>query len=121
MKKKCVKDIKSRLVFILTSNAENRTAIQSLHEGINKELKADNEQNVTTVLAHIYPVISENDEKHIFGSINPKDVADKVLEDISKNRREVFIPGYMIYLAWWLKFTPTGFATLIDNFFFGDK
>lgn len=120
MKEKCMKT-KGRLVFIRTSNAENRNAIQSLHEGINKELKADNEQNVTTILAHIYPIITEGNEKNVFGSISPKGVADKVLEDISKNRREVFVPEYMIYLSWWLKFTPTGFATLIDNYFFGDK
>lgn len=112
---------RSRLVFIRTRNAENRNAILSLYGGINKDLNTQNVAGVSTVLAHIYPRMSEGFGRTVFKYIRPEDVAKKVLESVSKDQREVYVPGHMVYLDWWLKFAPSGITTLLDNFLFGDK
>lgn len=111
---------KGKFVFIRTLNAENRNAIQSLYEGISKDLKRHKVKGVSAVLAHIYPQIG-NGEQTIFGSISPDEVAQKVLEGVAKDRREIYAPEYMVYLTWWLKFMPAGITNLVDDFFFGDK
>jgi hypothetical protein len=113
---------KGRLVFFRTiDDAENRNAIQSLYEGINKDLEVQKVEGVSTVLTHIYPKISNDEENHLFGHITPNEVATTVLEGISKGRSDIWIPGHMVYFGWWLKLMPSGFTSVLDNFLFGDK
>jgi hypothetical protein len=71
---------KGRLVFFRTINAENRNAIQSLYEGINKDLKVQKVEGVSTVLAHIYPEIGSGEKNNIFDSITPDEVATLLIE-----------------------------------------
>ena len=110
---------KGTLVFIRTTESgETRDAIASLHEGITKNLK--DTRYVTTLIANIYPRISEHGEKNqVFGNVKPDVVASVILEGVAKKRGVVFIPQHMIYFSLFFRFVPSQLVNLIETFLFG--
>lgn len=110
---------KGSLVFIRTSDFESRNAIQSLQESIDKELKGSTDR-VSTVVTHIYSKIAvTSDDSGWFGVAKPDNVAKSVLEGVAKNRKEIFLPGYMIYCIFWTKFMPAFLVQKFDALLFG--
>lgn len=90
-----------------------------------KELKPTKGDNVTTMLAHVYPKITYDNESNgiygIFGHVKPDLVASTILDGIARNRSVIYLPEYMIYISFWLKFLPTAMVERIDGLLFDDK
>lgn len=112
---------KGHLVFLRAFDTETRDAVQVLYEGVNRDLRASKADKVSTTIAHVYPMINEDGARNIFGSIKPDFLAAEVLEGVSRNYRELYLPEYMVYFNIWLRFLPSGLTNLMESFLFGDK
>lgn len=115
---------KGRLVFIRSLDGESRQAIQSLSDLINHDLALSKIPGVKTTTCHVYPVIEkpgETAEPGMFGVIKIEDLATTILDGISHDHANVFIPSYMGYFNFWLRFVPPMFTNMWDDIFFGAK
>lgn len=112
---------KGRLVFLRSFEKETRNAVQCLHDAIAEDLILNDNTKVSTTIAHIFPKIgNEGGDKNIFGCVKPEVIAEKVLKGVSSNAREIYVPGYMIYLCFWLKFLPMPLEHMFEKILFGD-
>lgn len=112
---------KGALVFIRTADYATRTAVQALHDSIAKELKdAKADKYVSSIVAHVFPQIAvTSDGSGLFGVARPENVAKSILEGVARNRKEIFLPGFMIYCIFWIKFLPSIITSNFEHFLFG--
>jgi hypothetical protein len=81
-------------------------------------LRASKVENVKTSIAYAFPKISQDGEKNlIFGNILPESLAEEVLDGIARDRKEIFIPGHMVFL-FWVRLLPSPVVNMIENFLF---
>lgn len=112
---------KGHLIFLRSFEPETRDAVQVLYEGINRELRAAKVEKVSTTIAHVYPKVDEDGGRNMFGTIKPESLAAEVLEGVSRNFHELYLPEYMVYFNIWLRFLPSGLTNLMESFLFGDN
>lgn len=112
---------KGKLVFVRTLDKGPRDAIMALYSQIRAELSGD--KNVSAVIAHVYPNITKNEANgsDVFGFIEPEEAARAIIEGIALNRSVIYLPGFMVYIAFFLKFLPVSLTHAIDGVLFEDK
>jgi len=100
-------------------------AIQGLYESLVEELRvAKQNKAIKTTLVHIYPfIVSENLENDIrlrvpgfFGSIRADEAADAILDGVRKNKAEISIPKYCLFISHVLKIFPRRVMHLLRDF-----
>lgn len=111
---------KGHLVFLRAYEPETRNAVQCLHDAITQELMLAANCKVSPTLAHIYPKMSSEGERNIFGVVKPEVIAAEVLDGVARKVPEIYLPGYMVYISFWLNFVPTSLVKMIENVLFGD-
>lgn len=112
---------KGKLVFIRTLDKGPRDAIMALYSQIRAELSGD--KNVSTVVAHVYPNITKNEAggSDVFGHIEPEEAARAIIEGIALKRSVIYLPGFMVYIAFFFKFLPLSLTHAIDSVLFEDN
>ena len=100
-------------------------AIAGLFESIVEELRIEKlDKIIKTTLVHIYPfIISENLENDIrlrvpgfFGSIQAKKAAIAVLDGVRKNKSEISVPKYCLFVSHILKILPRRVTLKLRDF-----
>lgn len=100
-------------------------AIQGLYESVVEELRIGKlDKIIKTTLVHIYPfIISENLENDIrlrvpgfFGSIRADKAADAIVDGVRKNKTEISIPKYCLFISHVLKILPRKVTLMLRNF-----
>lgn len=112
---------KGRIVFIKSFDAASRNVIQGLYESVHDDLESSKTEKVATTIAYVFPRIGQDGEKNkVFGNILPEALAEEVLEGIARNRKEVYVPEYMIYM-FWFRMLPSPITGMIEKFLFHDN
>lgn len=100
-------------------------AIQGLYESVVEELRiAKLEKTIKTTLVHIYPfIVTENFKKDIrlrlpgfFGSIPANKAAVAIIDGVRKNKNEISIPKYFLFISRILKILPRSVTIMMRNF-----
>lgn len=100
-------------------------AIQGLYESVVEELRiAKMGKSIKTTLVHIYPfIVSENLENDIrlrvpgfFGSIRADRAAEAIIDGVRKNKTEISIPKYCLFISHFLKILPRKVTLMIRDF-----
>lgn len=113
---------KGKLVFIRTFDKGSRDAIMALYNQVNEEIKATRTKDVSTVLAHIFPLIAEDRESSsLFGQTKPEEVARVILDGLAKERSVIYMPSFMVFIAFYLKFLPVSVVQSIEGLLFDDS
>lgn len=113
---------KGKLVFIRTFDKGSRDAIMALYSQVCEEINLTKSKDVSTLLAHVYPNISDERESNgIFGYTKPEEVARTILEGLAKERNVIYMPSFMIFLAFYMKFLPASVVHSIEGLLFDDK
>lgn len=113
---------KGKLVFIRTFDKGSRDAIMALYSQVCEEINVTKSKDVSTLLAHVYPNISDERESNgIFGYSKPEEVARTILEGLAKERNVIYMPSFMIFLAFYMKFLPASVVHSIEGLLFDDK
>jgi short-subunit dehydrogenase len=117
------KNGKGKMVFIRTLDKGPRDAIMAMYSQIKAQIAVAGTQNVSTVIAHVYPNITKDETKSsgVFGYLQPEDAARSIIEGVALNRNVIYLPGFMVYLAFFLKFLPSSLANGIDGVLFEDN
>lgn len=117
------KNGKGKMVFIRALDKGPRDAIMAMYSQIRAEIADNGSQKVSAVIAHVYPNITKDETKAsgVFGYIHPEDAARSIIEGVALNRSVIYLPGFMVYLAFFLKFLPSSLASGIDSVLFEDK
>lgn len=113
---------KGKLVFIRTFEKGSRDAIMALYSQVCEEINATRSKEVSTLLAHVYPNISDERESNgIFGYTKPEEVARTILDGLAKDRNVIYMPTFMVFLAFYLKFLPVSVVHSVESLLFDDK
>lgn len=114
---------KGKMVFIRTLDKGSRDAIMALYNQVNDEIKMTRTKDVSTLLAHIYPNISEERDGgfSLFGNKKPEEVARVILDGLAKERSVVYLPTFMVFIGFYMKFLPVSIVQAIDSLLFDDK
>lgn len=117
------KNGKGKMVFIRTLDKGPRDAIMAMYSQIKAQIAVAGTQNVSTVIAHVYPNITKDETKSsgVFGYLQPEDAARSIIKGVALNRNVIYLPGFMVYLAFFLKFLPSSLANGIDGVLFEDN
>lgn len=100
-------------------------AIQGLHEAIVEELRVSKfSKTIRTTLVHIYPfIVSENLKNDIrlrvpgfFGSVGADKAADAIIDGVRKNKSEISIPKYCLFVSQVLKLFPRKITLRLRDF-----
>jgi all-trans-retinol dehydrogenase (NAD+) len=100
-------------------------AIQGLYESVVEELRIAKLSNtIRTTLVHIYPfIVTENLENDIrlrvpgfFGSIRAAKAADAIIDGVRKNKTEISIPKYCLFISHVLKILPRSVTLRLREF-----
>jgi short-subunit dehydrogenase len=100
-------------------------AIQGLYESVVEELRiAKMDKIIKTTLVHIYPfIVSENLENDIrlrvpgfFGSIRTDKAADAIIDGVRKDKTEISIPKYCLFISHVLKILPRSITFMLRDF-----
>lgn len=100
-------------------------AIQGLYESIVEELRvAKLSSTIKTTLVHIYPfIVSENLENDIrlrvpgfFGSIRADKAAAAIVDGVRKNKSEISIPKYCLFLSQVMKIFPRKITLMVRDY-----
>lgn len=113
---------KGKLVFIRTFDKGSRDAIMALYNQVNDEIKLTRTKDVSTLLAHIYPYIAEDRENNgLFGHTKPEEVARVILDGLAKERNVIYLPTFMVFIGFYLKFLPVSIVQSIESLLFDDN
>jgi len=100
-------------------------AVQGLYESVVEELRvAKLDDVIKTTLVHIYPFIVSENLQHdsslrvpgLFGSIRADRAADAIVDGVRKNKTEISIPKYCLFISQILKVLPRPITLMLRNF-----
>lgn len=100
-------------------------AIQGLYESVVEELRvAKLDKVIKTTLVHIYPFIVSDDLENdirlrvpgFFGSIRANKAADAIVDGVRKNKSEISIPKYCLFISHVLKVLPRRVTLMLRDF-----
>jgi all-trans-retinol dehydrogenase (NAD+) len=100
-------------------------AIQGFYESIVEELRVTRlDTTIKTTLVHIYPCIAVEGREidsgmrvpGFFGSIKATKVANAIIDGVRKNKTEISIPKYFLFVSQILKIFPKRITLLLRDF-----